>query len=267
MREDSGVPALVDPGYEEVLEFCSRAPVERVFLEEMALKAVGRFVGLRADEGELQALCHAGANLVPSGQGCDAFAEVAARSDSRMIIGEQAAVDALWAVAGGLMPRPREDRPGQPVYTITAPPPPGDTGLRAASLDDLERLLPACAAAHELELGIDPRRRDEEGFRWRVRSQIQDGRSWLWLEDDVILFKAEASAWTPSAVQIQQVWVDPEARGRGYATRGMRDLCRLLLDLTPVVTLFVRTDNLPAIRLYESIGMDRVLSYRSILFP
>ena len=33
------------------------------------------------------------------------------------------------------------------------------------------------------------------------------------------------------------------------------------------MTLFVRTDNLPAIRLYESIGMERVLSYRSILFP
>ena len=46
----------------------------------------------------------------------------------------------------------------------------------------------------------------------------------------MILFKAEASAWTPTAVQIQQVWVDPEARGHGYGQRGLRDLCRLLLD-------------------------------------
>ena len=69
-----------------------------------------------------------------------------------------------------------------------------------------------------------------------------------------VLFKAEASAWTPAAVQIQQVWVDPHA-GRGYGARGMRDLCRLLLDATPFVTLFVRTENAPAIALYESIGM------------
>ena len=82
----------------------------------------------------------------------------------------------------------------------------------------------------------------------------------------MIRFKAEASAWTPQAVQIQQVWVDPEVRREGYAKRGMRDLCRLLLESTPTVTLFVRTDNLPAIRLYESIGMDRVGSYRSVLF-
>ena len=261
------MPELVDPPFEQVLEFCSRSPIERVFLEEMALRAVGRFVGVRGDDGRLQALCHAGANLVPSGVGCDAFAGTAARSASRMIIGEERAVGELWAAAGAAMPEPREDRPGQPVYVMTEPPPPGDTGLRRATFDDLERLLPACSDAHELELGINPRKRDEEGFRWRVRSQIEDGRSWVWLEDDVILFKAEASAWTPSAVQVQQVWVDPEARGRGYAHRGLRDLIRLLLDSTPVVTLFVRTDNGPAIALYDSIGMQRVLSYRSILFP
>src|SRR6185295_17528606 len=136
----------------------------RVFLEEMALRAVGRFVGLQADDGALRALCHAGANLVPSGFGCDAFVDTAVRSASRMIIGEERAVGELWAAAQRLMPVPREDRPGQPVYTMTSPPPPGATGLRPATIADLELLLPACSAAHELELGINPRRRDEEGF-------------------------------------------------------------------------------------------------------
>jgi predicted GNAT family acetyltransferase len=37
------------------------------------------------------------------------------------------------------------------------------------------------------------------------------------------------------------------------------------LRRVPAVCLFVRTDNAPAIRLYESIGMRRVLSYRSVL--
>jgi predicted GNAT family acetyltransferase len=163
------------------------------------------------------------------------------------------------------MPDPREDRPHQPVYVIDEPPPAGGTGLRPATGADVERLAPACAAAHELELGLDPAGRDLETFRWRTQAQVDEGRSWLWLEDGVIRFKAEASAWTPHAVQIQQVWVDPEARGRGYAGRGMRDLCRLLLEVTPVVTLFVRTDNVPAIALYESIGMTKALEYRTIL--
>jgi hypothetical protein len=152
------------------------------------------------------------------------------------------------------------------VYAITEAPSPGDTGLRAATDEDFELLVPACAAAHEEEIGVDPLARDPEGFRWRTRSQIQEGRSWLWVEDGTILFKAEASAWTPAAVQIQQVWVDPPARGQGFAQRGMRDLCRLLLQRVPSVCLFVRPENAPAIRVYEAIGMERCGSYRSLIF-
>ena len=130
---------------------------------------------------------------------------------------------------------------------------------------DLELLLPACAAAHQEELGVDPMRRDAEAFRWRTRTQIEEGRSWLWEEDGVVRFKAEASAWTPSAVQLQQVWVDPPVRRRGYGTLALRDLCRELLTRVPAVCLFVRVENVAAIRLYEAVGMRHVLDYRSVL--
>jgi predicted GNAT family acetyltransferase len=183
-----------------------------------------------------------------------------------MIIGDEDAVSDLWRGIADQMPRPREDRPGQPVYVIELAPPAGDTGLRTATPDDFRLLLPACAAAHEEELGIDPLARDAEGFRWRTRAQIEEGRSWVWTEDGVILFKAEASAWTPSAVQIQQVWVDPQVRDRKYAQRGMRDLIRLLLERVPTVCLFVRAENAAAIRVYEAVGMRREGSYRSVLF-
>jgi ribosomal protein S18 acetylase RimI-like enzyme len=237
-----------------------------VFLEDVARRGLGRFSGLRGWGGTLRALCHVGANLVPSGAGCAAFADVAARGQSRMIIGEAHAVGELWDAARDALPPAREDRPGQPVYAITELPPAGDTALRLATPRDVDRLLPACAAAHHLELGINPLERDPDGFRWRTLAQVDEGRSWLWLEDGVIRFKAEASAWTPTTVQIQQVWVDPESRGRGDGSRGLRDLCRLLLETTPTVTLFVRRDNAPAIALYDAIGMRRVLEYRSVLF-
>jgi predicted GNAT family acetyltransferase len=182
-----------------------------------------------------------------------------------MLIGEQRAVSELWEAIRRKLPRPREDRPGQPVYAISAAPESGGTGLRPARLADLDLLVPACARAHEVELGIDPLERDAEGFRWRTRAQIEEGRSWLWVEDGVVLFKAEASAWTPAAVQLQQVWTDPEARRAGNASRGLRDLIGLLLERVPRVCLFVRADNEPAIRLYETVGMQHVLDYRSVL--
>ena len=256
---------LIEPKREQILRFCARDPVERVFLEDVARRRLGRFVGA-AEDGDLRALCHLGVNVVPSGDGCGVFAREASRAAPRMLIGEARAVSELWEAARSEFPRPREDRPGQPVFVIREPPAPGDTGLRPASLDDLELLMPACAAAHEQELGIDPLRRDAEGFRWRTRSQIEEERSWLWVEDGVILFKAEASAWTPGAVQLQQVWVDPQVRRRGYGARGLADVCRLLLEKVPAVCLFVRAENDAAIRLYEAIGMEHVLDYRSLLF-
>jgi ribosomal protein S18 acetylase RimI-like enzyme len=255
---------LVDPKPDQVGRFCAEDPVERVFLEDVSRRGLGRFLGL-ADGRDLVALCHVGVNVVPSGEGCGAFAREVARATPRMLIGEAGAVSELWAAARSRLPRPREDRPGQPVYVLADAPEDAGTGLRAATADDLELLVPACAAAHEQELGVDPLRRDADGFRWRTRAQIEEGRSWLWVEDGVILFKAEASAWTPSAVQLQQVWVDPVARRRGHGERGLRDLCRLLLRQVPTVCLFVRSENLPAIRLYERIGMRHTIDYRSVL--
>jgi GNAT superfamily N-acetyltransferase len=256
---------LVEPSLPQILDFCAEEPVERVFLEDVARRGLGRFAALE-DPGGLTALCHMGANVVPSGRGCIAFAARAGRGSARMIIGEERAVTDLWRGLSRWLPRPRDDRPGQPVYVLDEPPAAGETGLRAARLADLDLLVPAAAAAHAEEIGVDPLVHDPEGFRRRTRTQIEEGRSWLWEEDGTIRFKAEASAWTPSAVQLQQVWVDPEARRRGDGSRGLRDLCRLLLAQTPVVCLFVRPENEPAIRLYDSIGMRRALTFRSLVF-
>jgi uncharacterized protein len=256
---------LVEPSLEQALEFCAAEPVERVFLDEAARRGFGRLLAV-VEDGKVTALCHFGANVVPSGRGTSAFADVTARSRARMIIGDERAVTELWEAAQAELPAPREDRPGQPVFAIDEAPEAGDSGLREATPADYELLIPACAATHEGEIGINPMRTDADGFRRRTRQQIDDRRSWLWLEDETILFKAEASAWTPHAVQLQQVWVDPEARNQGYGQRGLRDLVRLLLDRVPRVCLFVRADNPAAIRLYERVGMERVNSYRSLLF-
>ncbi|MSO57485.1 MAG: GNAT family N-acetyltransferase [Thermoleophilia bacterium] len=256
---------LVEPGQEELLHYCAADPVERVFLEDVARRGLGRFAGVAGTDGALRGICHLGTNVVPSGEGCAAFAGLVARAAPRMLIGEERAVTELWEAARRRLGPEREDRPGQPVFEIREAPAPGFSGVRAATLDDLDLLVPACAKAHEGELGVDPLTRDPPGFRRRTRVLIEEGRSWLWESDGAILFKAEASAWTPQAVQLQQVWVDPAARRAGHASRGLRDLVRLLLPRVEAVCLFVRADNAAAIRLYDAIGMRHVLDYRSVL--
>jgi uncharacterized protein len=253
------------PDLAAILAFCEEDPVERVFLEDVARRGLGRFSALE-DGGRLRALCHVGANVVPSGEETAAFADAARSGEPRMIVGEERAVTDLWEALRSDMPEPLDDRPGQPVYVLEEPPFTGNTTLRLATLADLDLLVPASADAYREEVGIDAYERDPALFEWRTRVQIEQGRSWIWREDDRILFKAEASAWTKKAVQLQQVWVQPELRGRGYAKRALADLCRVLLARTPVVCLFVRPENAPAIRVYEAIGMRRTITYRSLIF-
>ena len=58
---------LVEPTQEQILDYCAEDPVERVFLEDVARRRIGRFSGVVGDGGRLAALCHTGANVVPSG--------------------------------------------------------------------------------------------------------------------------------------------------------------------------------------------------------
>ena len=85
------MPALVEPTLDQVLAFCAEDPVERVFLEDAARRRLGRFRAWTTANG-LEALCHLGANVVPAGKGCGAFAEVVRGGQARMLIGEEGAV-------------------------------------------------------------------------------------------------------------------------------------------------------------------------------
>ena len=259
--------ATVLPTREQILDFCAEDPVERVFLEDVARRGLGRFTAVEDERGRLTALCHAGANVVPSGRGCAAFAVAAAASGARMLIGEERAVGELWDAARARLPQPRDDRPGQPVYVLSEAPEPGETGLRQARPSDLDLLLPACAAAHEEEIGIDPL--SARPRRLPLAHAAADRGRPL-----VALARGRRDP-----LQGRGVGVDAERRpapaglvrsrgARGTATRSAHSPISAGSSLaqTPTVCLFVRPENTPALRLYDSIGMTRALTYRSLIF-
>ena len=110
---------VFEPRLEEVLDFCAEEPVERVYLEDVARRGLGRFVATEAD-GKLEALCHVGANVVPSGAGCAVFARAARSGRARMIIGEERAVGELWERPGGGSVRRASTVPGSPSTCSTS---------------------------------------------------------------------------------------------------------------------------------------------------
>src|SRR5665811_930858 len=84
--QDREVAKLHTPPPDQVLAFCAENPVERVFLEDLARRGLGRFLAL-PQGGSLQALCHFGMNIGPAGLDCGVFARRALASGARMIVG------------------------------------------------------------------------------------------------------------------------------------------------------------------------------------
>ena len=82
-----------------------------------------------------------------------------------------------------------------------------------------------------------------------------------------MLFKAEVACATPSACQIQGVYVDPELRGQGLAAAGMTtvvDTC--LREIAPAVSLYVNAHNLPARAAYVRAGFEESGTFATLMF-
>ena len=214
----------IEPTRDQVLAFCADDPVERVFLEDVARRGLGSFLAVAGRDGALTALCHAGANLVPSGVGCAAFAAAAGKARSRMIIGEARAVTELWDAARDQLPEPREDRPHQPVYAIDVPPPAGGPGCvrrRRATSTCSCRLVPRRPARTRHR---PARTRPRQLPRRRQRRSTRDAPA--------------SGSRTTSCCSRRGLRLDaaggadpggprrPRRRGGTAGARGLRDLCR-----------------------------------------
>src|SRR5436190_1618677 len=138
--------------------------------------------------------------------------------------------------------------------------------VRYSTTRDLDLLVPACAAMHNEEVGIDPLERDAPGYRERIRELVEKKRSLIRVIDKTIVAKCEFSAVTPEAVQLMGVWTDPRYRRRGLGRALLREVCGHLARRGRSVTLFVNDFNRPAIALYESLGFKRIGVNRALIW-
>jgi uncharacterized protein len=264
----------------EVTEVLSRDPVADVFVASR-VQAVGldparlggEMWGFVAD-GRLEALCHAGANLVPVQAGDEAvraFADRARRQGRRCasIVGDRAAVAALWGELEPAWGPAREVRDPQPLMAISsAQVVAADPGVRPVGIEDLDVLLPACVAMFTEEVGISPLGVDGGvAYRGRVAELVRAGRAFARIEDGRVLFKAEVGSASTAACQVQGVWVPPELRGRGLAAPGMAAVVELAREaVAPVVSLYVNDYNEAARATYRRVGFTDVGAFMSVLF-
>jgi len=227
---------------------------------------------LEADQ--LVSMCHVGANLVPvnaTRAACEAFVERAARSGPRSstIVGPHDAVALLWAGLEEYWPRPRDFRWNQPHLVATSPPSAKcDPLVRRTTKEEGDILYPACVAMYTEEVGLSPEiDGGKDLYRARVNQLIGRGWSFSRIEDGRVVFKAEVACATPSACQIQGVYVDPELRGQGLGSAGMAsvvDTC--LREIAPAVSLYVNAHNEPARAAYRRSGFEQVGTFATLMF-
>jgi uncharacterized protein len=226
--------------------------------------------------GRLESLCYAGANLVPvqaTGAAIDAFTDRAVRQGRRCssIVGPADAVGALWARLEPHWGPARTIRRRQPVMVTTRAAPQDirrDHGVRPVEPVELDVLLPASVAMFTEEIGISPVAGDGGTlYRARVRELVESGRSLARIDGDQVVFKAEIGAVTPSACQVQGVWVAPPMRGRGFAVAGMAAVVDHALEsVAPAVCLYVNDYNHAARAVYRKVGFEDYATFMSILF-
>jgi uncharacterized protein len=226
------------------------------------------------DGDRLTSMCHVGANLVPvnaSPEACEAFVDRATRSGPRSstIVGPNEAVARIWEGLEEHWPPPRDFRWNQPHLVATeVPTAPRDPLVRRTTKDETDVLYPACVAMYTEEVGISP---ELDGGRDLYRARVNQlvGRGWSFsrIEDGRVMFKAEVACATPSACQIQGVYVDPELRGQGLCTAGMAsvvDIC--LREIAPTVSLYVNAHNEPARAAYRHAGFEQTGTFATIMF-
>lgn len=127
-------------------------------------------------------------------------------------------------------------------------------GLRQATLDDLELVMPIHASLAFAESRINPLEIDPLGFRLRCARRIEQGRTWVLVADGKLIFKADIQSDTPDVIYLEGVWVNPQERGNGYGKRCMSQLERKLLERTQCVCLLVNEENKQAQGLYLGNG-------------
>ncbi|MCU1518688.1 MAG: acetyltransferase [Pseudarthrobacter sp.] len=225
------------------------------------------------DDGMLVGACWTGANLVPI-ELDPAFAGVVAAAAHKSgrryasAFGPAEPVLALHTELEELGHAAHEVRSEQPLLTLAGPPsvePNTDLGL--GRLADFDRILPACAAMFEEEVGYSPFLGGREFYSRRVEGLIRQGHSLVHLNPagDVV-FKAELGAVTADVTQVQGVWMNPQYRGQGLSAGYMAAVVDYARKIAPVTSLYVNGFNTRARSTYERVGFTQRGTFATVLF-
>src|ERR1044072_121952 len=263
----------------EVLAFLAQRPIHTVamtsLINDNGLESSlnrGTFYGCRDLNGRLEGVAlvgHATLMETISDRALAALAEVAQQcTNTHMIMGEKERVADFW---GHYEAAGREQRFAcrewlfELSWPIEAREPVED--LRRATPAELDLVAPVQAQLAFLESGINPLCVDPRGFRERCLRRIQQGRTWVIIENSELIFKADVVSHTREVNYLEGIWICEERRANGMGVRIMSELLRHLLEDTKSVCLLVNETNELAMNFYRKCGFHFRATYETIFLP
>jgi predicted GNAT family acetyltransferase len=123
-------------------------------------------------------------------------------------------------------------------------------------------------AMYTEEVGVSP---ESDGgrnmYRARVSQLVNRGWSFSRIENGKVLFKAEIACASPSACQVQGVYVAPDRRGEGLGASGMASVvAHARREIAPTVALYVNAHNVAARAAYAKVGFAQTTTFSTLMF-
>jgi uncharacterized protein len=249
----------------EVLAFLAQRPLHTVimagFIRDNGLVSSlnrGTFYSCRDAAGHLEGVALIGHVTIvetESDEALELFAQLAQKyARAHVIVGEQEKVERFWEFYGPTGQSMRrlcrellmEQRCPVPVQEAV--------NMRLATLADIDLIMPVHAEMAFEESGVNPMVKDPTGFRQRTAQRIEQGRIWVWTDQDRLIFKADVISDTPDAIYLEGIYVAPEERGQGAGVQFVSQLTRTLLTGTKSICLLVNEDNQAAQACYQKAG-------------
>jgi ribosomal protein S18 acetylase RimI-like enzyme len=273
------VERLANGDESEVLEFLSQRPIHTVAMMSLIRDNGivspfnrGTFFSCRDLNGQLEGVAlvgHATLMETVSDRALAALAQVARECpNTHMIMGERERVADFWSHYSESGRRQRHAC-REWLFELSWPVEAREpvAGLRLASVSELELVMPVQAELAFAESDVNPMQIDPEGFRERCRRRIEQGRTWVVIENDLLVFKADVISKTPEVIYLEGIWLREDYRNTNLGTRLMSELMRRLLENTKSVCLLVNETNELAQGFYRKCGFHFRATYETIFLP
>jgi len=263
----------------EVLEFLSQRPIHTVammsLIRDNGIVSTfnrGTFYGCRDLNGQLEGVAlvgHATLMETVSDRALAALAQVALECpNTHMIMAEKERVAEFWSHYSQAGHRQRLAC-REWLFELSWPIEAREyvEGLRPATTQELDLVMPVQAELAFAESGVNPMQIDPQGFRQRCLRRIEQGRTWVVVDNGGLVFKADVISKTPEVIYLEGIWLREDHRQQNVGTRLMSELMRRLLKETNSICLLVNETNEWAQGFYRKCGFHFRATYETIFLP